>query len=101
MLDFAYTFAALYSMLSTCVMKCEQPADDNTLAHPPYKIQNYKGPGLPREAPLSSNAISPTAKHADGSLEYDAHNLYGAMMSRSHHDAAVAVTGKRPFLLSR
>jgi alpha-glucosidase len=93
--------AVLYKMLSTCVMKCEQPEPSNTLAFPPYKIQNYKGPGMPREAPLSSNAISPTATHADGSLEYDAHNLYGAAMAKSHYEAAVEVTGKRPFLVSR
>jgi alpha-glucosidase len=91
----------LYKMLSTCVMKCEQPEASNSLAFPPYSIQNYKGPGQPREAPLSSNAISPTAKHADGSLEYDAHNLYGAAMAKSHYEAAVEVTGKRPFLVSR
>ncbi|WIA40775.1 hypothetical protein OEZ86_004455 [Tetradesmus obliquus] len=93
--------SVLYKMLSTCVMKCEQPEPSNSLAFPPYQIQNYKGPGQPREAPLSSNAISPTAKHADGSLEYDAHNLYGAAMAKSHYEAAVEVTGKRPFLVSR
>ncbi|KAF6262828.1 glycosyl hydrolases family 31-domain-containing protein [Scenedesmus sp. NREL 46B-D3] len=91
----------LYKMLSTCVMKCEQPAASNSLAFPPYAIHNYKGPGQPRTAPLSSNVISPTAKHADGSLEYDAHNLYGAAMAKSHYEAAVEVTGKRPFLVSR
>jgi hypothetical protein len=99
--SFCPVSAVLYKMLSTCVMKCEQPEASNSLAFPPYSIQNYKGPGYPREAALSSNAISPTAKHADGSLEYDAHNLYGAAMAKAHYEASVEVTGKRPFLVSR
>eukprot|EP00775_Hariotina_reticulata_P010096 gene10096-10252_t len=39
--------------------------------------------------------------HANGALEYDAHNLFGTAMARSHHAATIAITGKRPFMLSR
>lgn len=41
------------------------------------------------------------AVHADGSTEYDAHNLYGTTMAMRFHAAFTAITGKRPFILSR
>lgn len=39
--------------------------------------------------------------HADGTTEYDAHNLYGTTMAMRFHAAFTAITGKRPFILSR
>lgn len=45
--------------------------------------------------------VAAAAEHADGTTEYDAHNLYGTSMAQRHYEAAVAVTNKRPFLLTR
>eukprot|EP00879_Flechtneria_rotunda_P023144 GHRR01024469.1.p1 GENE.GHRR01024469.1~~GHRR01024469.1.p1 ORF type:complete len:558 (+),score=128.89 GHRR01024469.1:1351-3024(+) len=87
-------------MLTTCVMSCETAETDNTLAHPPYAIHNFANV-TSRDAPLSQNIISPTALHSNGAREYDTHNLYGTAMARSHFEAVVSLTGKRPFLLSR
>jgi alpha-glucosidase (family GH31 glycosyl hydrolase) len=42
-----------------------------------------------------------TAVHADGTTEYDAHNLYGTTMAMRFHEAFTGITGKRPFILSR
>jgi alpha-glucosidase (family GH31 glycosyl hydrolase) len=33
--------------------------------------------------------------------EYDTHNLFGTAMAHDHYRAFKAITGKRPFLLSR
>jgi hypothetical protein len=41
------------------------------------------------------------AVHADGSREYDAHNLFGTAMAMRSHAAAAEVMGKRPFMLLR
>jgi len=42
-----------------------------------------------------------TARHWDGALEYDMHNLYGHSMALATHSALQAVTGRRPFILTR
>jgi hypothetical protein len=41
------------------------------------------------------------AVHADGTLEYDAHNLFGTAMALRSAKAATEVIGKRPFFLLR
>ncbi len=42
-----------------------------------------------------------TARHWDGALEYDMHNLYGHSMALATHSVMQAVTGRRPFILTR
>ncbi|WIA20052.1 hypothetical protein OEZ85_005917 [Tetradesmus obliquus] len=84
----------------TCWLSCKQPAVVSSLSSPPYKIHNG-GFGFGRQAPLQSGVIHPTAVHADGTTEYDAHNLYGTTMAMRFHAAFTAITGKRPFILSR
>lgn len=41
------------------------------------------------------------AGHADGTREYNAHNLYGTAMAKSHYEAITEITGKRPFMILR
>lgn len=43
----------------------------------------------------------PSTAHANGMRHYDTHNLFGTGMAMNHHASFKAVTGKRPFLLSR
>jgi alpha-glucosidase (family GH31 glycosyl hydrolase) len=50
---------------------------------------------------LPPNARCLNAEHYDNTTEYDAHNLYGFAMAKQHYAAAVNVTGRRPFLLTR
>jgi len=63
---------------------------------PPYRISNGN-----TELRLGVNTIGMTARHADGALEYDAHNLYGLAESAATASAVASVTSKRPFILSR
>ena len=60
-------------------------------------------PHLPPYSALTSCACLPPclAVHADGSREYDAHNLFGTAMAMRSHAAAAEVMGKRPFMLLR
>ncbi|KAE8156028.1 glycosyl hydrolases family 31-domain-containing protein [Aspergillus tamarii] len=63
--------------------------------YPPYAINNVKGP-------LGSSAISPNATHADGTLEYDVHNLWGFGILKATYNALSAVfPGIRPFIIGR
>ena len=63
---------------------------------PPYRISNSNS-----ELRLGTSTIGMTARHADGALEYDAHNLYGLAESAATASAVASITGKRPFILSR
>lgn len=79
-----------------CMLRCEQPAADNTLAHPPYAINN-----LNARAPLGQKTLAMTVQHHSGARQYDTHNLYGLSEARATHAALLNITGKRPFVLSR
>ncbi|DBA69878.1 TPA: hypothetical protein ACH3X2_012378 [Trebouxia sp. C0005] len=85
-----------------CQLTCDTPEDLAKLTpqqqlyrDPPYRINNAKG------QLLGHNTIGTTATHADGSLEYNAHNLYGLSEAVATHSALEKITGKRPFILSR
>ncbi|KAF8062769.1 alpha-glucosidase [Scenedesmus sp. PABB004] len=98
-----YNISELIPFRTSCQMRCEAPPADNTLEHPPYAIANFGQSGQPedRGAALGWKTISPSAKHANGAREYDAHNLYGTSMAWAHYNSVAEVTGKRPFLLTR
>ncbi|KAL2827223.1 glycosyl hydrolases family 31-domain-containing protein [Aspergillus cavernicola] len=63
--------------------------------YPPYAINNVKGP-------LAVAAISPNATHADGTLEYDMHNIWGHGIIKATYAALSKVfPGHRPFIIAR
>ncbi|KAL8828655.1 MAG: hypothetical protein Q9170_006504, partial [Blastenia crenularia] len=63
--------------------------------HPPYVINNVQGD-------LAVHAVSPNATHADGTEEYDVHNLFGYQILNATYNALLAaMPGKRPFIIGR
>lgn len=85
-----------------CQLVCDTEADLAKLTpqqqlyrDPPYRVNNAHG------QLLGHNTIGTTAAHADGSLEYNTHNLYGLSEAVATHAALQKVTGKRPFILTR
>ena len=63
--------------------------------HPPYVINNVLGD-------LAVHAISPNATHADGTQEYELHNLFGHQILNATYNALLAAIPKvRPFIIGR
>ncbi|KAL8732435.1 MAG: hypothetical protein Q9181_003955, partial [Wetmoreana brouardii] len=63
--------------------------------YPPYVINNVQGD-------LAVHAVSPNATHADGTEEYDVHNLFGSQILNATYNALLAaIPGKRPFIIGR
>lgn len=63
--------------------------------YPPYTINNVQGD-------LAVHAVSPNATHADGTLEYDVHNLFGHQILVATYNALLNIfPGKRPFIIGR
>lgn len=64
--------------------------------YPPYVINNIQG------VDLAVHGVSPNATHADGTLEYDVHNLYGHQLINATYQALLKIfPGKRPFIIGR
>lgn len=85
-----------------CQLQCDTPQDLASLTpqqklyiNPPYQINNANG------QPIDQRTLGVTAVHADGSLEYNAHNLYGLSEADATYGALQHITGKRPFMLTR
>ena len=63
--------------------------------YPPYVINNVNGE-------LAVHAVSPNATHADGTEEYDVHNLFGHQILNATYNALLSATpGLRPFIIGR
>ncbi|KZT11187.1 glycoside hydrolase family 31 protein [Laetiporus sulphureus 93-53] len=75
------------SSSDTLLTKRQYDSRENVL-NPPYMIQNAAGV-------LSDKTAYTNAKHANGLIEYDTHNLFGTMMSAVTHNAMLA---RRPGL---
>lgn len=63
--------------------------------YPPYVINNIQGD-------LAVHAVSPNATHADGTEEYDVHNLWGTqILNATYSGLLAAIPKKRPFIIGR
>ncbi|KAK3305943.1 glycosyl hydrolases family 31-domain-containing protein [Chaetomium strumarium] len=68
---------------------------DRNLFKPAYQIANHRGD-------LSSYALWTNITNADGTYQYDTHNLYGVMMATATRAALLSRSpAKRPFVLTR
>ena len=53
------------------------------------------------QANISDKTLAVTARHYDGTLEYDVHNLYGAYEVKATAEALRAIRKKRHFIFTR
>ncbi|KAK4032344.1 glycosyl hydrolases family 31-domain-containing protein [Parachaetomium inaequale] len=68
---------------------------DRDLFSPTYKIASHRGP-------LSAFTLYTNITNADGTHQYDTHNLYGSMMAAATRAALITRRpSKRPFVLTR
>ncbi|KAK6356297.1 hypothetical protein TWF718_000664 [Orbilia javanica] len=77
------------------------PAFDPTqpagITNPPYSV-NHGGVNWP----LQARSISVDAKHHGGVLEYELHNLFGHLNSRTSYNSMLEIKpDERPFILTR
>ncbi|KAG0620155.1 hypothetical protein M758_4G193600 [Ceratodon purpureus] len=82
--------------LTSCYLQCPDEFNHTKYDVPGFKINHvgaYEG--------LGYRTAAMTVKHYDGTLEYDAHNLYGLAESIATNKAMTLVRNKRPFVLSR
>lgn len=83
--------------LTSCYLQC--PADKSNQTKydiPGFKINHYGD-----YEGLGYKTAAMTVKHYDGTLEYNAHNLFGISESKATNEALTKVRNKRPFVLSR
>jgi alpha-glucosidase len=67
------------------------------LDYPPYIINNVQD-----GHDLAAHAVAPDATHADGTVEYDFHNLFGHQILNATYQSLLSINpGKRPFIIGR
>lgn len=80
---------------STSYLRTTPTPGVRDINHPPYAINNVQGD-------LAVHAVSPNATHAEGTPEYDVHNLFGHQILNTTYQALLrAIPGKRPFIIGR
>lgn len=80
---------------STSYLRTTPTPGSRNVNYPPYAINNNGGD-------LAVHAVSPNATHADGTEEYDVHNLFGYQILNATYEALLSVfPGKRPFIIGR
>ncbi|KAI0948834.1 hypothetical protein AcV7_009470 [Taiwanofungus camphoratus] len=82
--------APIFVNSSASVVALQKRANHSgeNVLYPPYAINNAAGA-------LSNRTSYTNARHANGLIEYDTHNMYGTMMSTVTHNAMLA---RRPGL---
>ena len=80
---------------TTCCLQCDAPSTKYDL--PPYRIHNNGG----FRDDLAVHSLAPGSVGHNGTRHYDAHNMYGLAESIATHDALLAATNTRPFVLTR
>lgn len=92
------SFSSAYPTTSTSIssyVRTTPTPGVRDVNYPPYAINNVKGP-------LGVAAISPNATHAEGTLEYEMHNLWGHGIIKATYTALSEVfPGARPFIIGR
>lgn len=88
-------YAAPTTSSATSYLRTSPTPGVRNATYPPYNINNIQGA-------LPAKAISPDATHAEGTLEYEIHNLWGHSILHATHKALSQVfPGKRPFIIGR
>ena len=65
--------------------------------YPPYVLNHVQ-----QGHDLAVHGLSPNATHADGTMDYDIHNVWGTGILQATYNALAAVMpGKRPFIIGR
>jgi alpha-glucosidase len=65
--------------------------------YPPYVLNHVQ-----QGHDLAKGAVSPNATHADGTQEYDVHNLFGhQILNATYRGLTKIFPGKRPFIIGR
>ena len=83
------------SSTNTDYLRTSPTPGTRNINHPPYVINNAQGD-------LAVHAVSPNATHADGTVEYDWHNLFGHQILNATYNALLqAIPGVRPFIIGR
>ena len=63
--------------------------------------KSYDEGGFTRRRSLGEKTLAVSVRHYDGTLEYDAHNLYPLFQAVATAHALQRLRGKRSFILSR
>ncbi|KAJ5151580.1 hypothetical protein N7492_009875 [Penicillium capsulatum] len=80
---------------STSYVSTKPTPGARNVNYPPYTINSLQGA-------LAAKAVSPNATHADGTLEYDVHNLWGTGILHATNKALSKVfPNARPFIIGR
>ena len=91
----ASAYPTASSTADTNYLKSAPTPGARDVNHPPYVINNVQGD-------LAVHAVSPNATHADGTEEYDVHNLFGHQILNATYNALLqAMPGLRPFIIGR
>ena len=77
------------------------PGEQLTALQITSNLHNLTVHPCPMQANISDKTLAVTARHYDGTLEYNVHNLYGAYEVKATAEALRAIRNKRHFIFTR